>query len=90
MSRSPRRRLRASDVGRTGPSPWVSLALLLIALVVVLVFRSVIGDRTSSFVEGLTADPGLELPPSALERDEIEPDSRAPDPRRDPDAASGL
>ena len=67
----------------------MSLVLLLVALALVLVFRSVVGERASSFVEGLTGDPGVPLPPSVLDRSETEPDSNPAEPARGRDATVG-
>ena len=67
MSR--RRRVRASDIASPNPRKGlVAMALIGVALVLVLMFKGGFGDSTAGFMQNLTNDPDLELPPSATER----------------------
>lgn len=47
----------------------MTLAVLLLCLTVVIVYKASVGEGTANFLNEVTGDPNLALPPSASERE---------------------
>ncbi len=47
----------------------MTLAVLVIALAVVIIYKASVGEETASFMQSVTGDPNLILPPSVTSRD---------------------
>lgn len=69
MAARRRPRIRAADLAPRRRSPFIPLLILIGGLALILAYKASSSDKVASFVETLAADPGLELPPSVLERD---------------------
>lgn len=70
MGRTRRPRVRASDIAAPNPRRGLmTLAVLVIALTIVIVYKVSVGEETASFMEQVTGDPNLILPPSVTSRD---------------------
>ncbi|MCB9544560.1 MAG: hypothetical protein H6706_01540 [Myxococcales bacterium] len=69
-----RSRVRAADLARPDPRRGlIMLAVVAIALIIVLVYKTSMGDNTAGFLQQLVHDPDLVLPDAAVRAPDAAP-----------------